>query len=115
MTFPKIFKTNAPHTSGPDVPKGSSNSGGAVTAGGAGMAAVVGSAVATAGTGAAGALQVASAGAMALENSMTMTALSAIAQAAATQAAVLKISNDLNDAAVSFMKNVGSSVKSAAQ
>ena len=62
-----------------------------------------------------GAAQIAAAQLLATENALTMQALSAIAQAAATQAAVLKISNDLNDASVSFMKSVGSGVKSAAQ
>ncbi len=52
---------------------------------------------------------------LAAQNAATQQALSVIAQQAATQAAVLKISNDLNDATVSFMKNIGSSVKSAAQ
>ena len=62
-----------------------------------------------------GAAQIAAAQLLATENALTMQALSGIAQAAATQAAVLKISNDLNDASVSFMKSVGSGVKSAAQ
>jgi hypothetical protein len=52
---------------------------------------------------------------LAAQNAATQQALSVIAQQAATQAAVLKMSNDLNDATVSFMKNIGSSVKSAAQ
>ena len=52
---------------------------------------------------------------LAAQNAATQQAMSVIAQQAATQAAVLKISNDLNDATVSFMKNIGSSVKSAAQ
>ena len=46
---------------------------------------------------------------------MTNMAMSQIGQEAAIQAASLKLSNDLNDASVSFMKNIGSSVKSAAQ
>ena len=53
--------------------------------------------------------------AMAEETAMTNMAMSQIGQEAAIQAAALKLSNDLNDASVSFMKNIGSSVKSAAQ
>ena len=52
---------------------------------------------------------------LAAQNAATQQAMSVIAQQAATQAALLKMSNDLNDATVSFMKNIGSSVKSAAQ
>lgn len=48
-------------------------------------------------------------------NAATNAAMAAIAQQAAIAAAALKLSNDLNDATVSFTKNIGSSVKSAAQ
>jgi hypothetical protein len=41
--------------------------------------------------------------------------LSQIGQQAAMAAALLKMDNDLNDATVSFVKNIGSSIKSAAQ
>lgn len=41
--------------------------------------------------------------------------LAAIGQQAAAAAAALKLQNDLNDATVNFTKNVGSSVKAAAQ
>jgi hypothetical protein len=51
----------------------------------------------------------------AAQASATQAALSTIGQMAATAAAALKLSNDLNDATVSFMKNIGSSVKAAAQ
>ena len=52
---------------------------------------------------------------LAVENAATQQAMSIIAQQAATQAALLKMSNDMNDATVSFMKGIGSSIKSAAQ
>ena len=52
---------------------------------------------------------------LAAENAATQQAMSIIAQQAATQAALLKMSNDMNDATVSFMKGIGSSIKSAAQ
>ena len=48
-------------------------------------------------------------------NAATNAALSAIAQQASIAAAALKLSNDLNDATISFTKGIGSSVKSAAQ
>lgn len=62
-----------------------------------------------------GAAQIALSEAMAAETAMTNAGLALVAQEAAQAAAVLKMSNDLNDAQVSFMKNIGSSIKSAAQ
>jgi hypothetical protein len=59
--------------------------------------------------------QIALAAYQASVNAATNAAMAAIAQQAAIAAAALKLSNDLNDATVSFTKNVGSSVKSAAQ
>jgi hypothetical protein len=59
--------------------------------------------------------QIALAGYQASVSAATQAALAAIGQQAAIAAAALKLSNDLNDASVSFMKNIGSSVKSAAQ
>lgn len=51
----------------------------------------------------------------AAQASATQAALAKIGQIAATAAAALKLSNDLHDASISFMKNIGASVKSAAQ
>ncbi len=59
--------------------------------------------------------QVALAQAMAAETAVTNTGLALVAQEAAQAAAVLKMSNDMNDAQVSFMKSIGSSMKSASQ
>lgn len=73
------------------------------------------SAMAVGGTALSSAEQIAMSAAMAAETAMTNMAMSQIGQEAAIQAASLKLSNDLNDASVSFMKNIGSSVKSAAQ
>ncbi len=73
------------------------------------------SAMAVGGTALTSAEQIAMSAAMAAETAMTNMAMSQIGQEAAIQAAALKLSNDLNDASVSFMKNIGSSVKSAAQ
>ena len=73
------------------------------------------SAMAVGGTALSSAEQIAMSAAMAAETAMTNMAMSQIGQQAAIQAASLKLSNDLNDASVSFMKNIGSSVKSAAQ
>lgn len=73
------------------------------------------SAMAVGGTALSSAEQIAMSAAMAAETAMTNMAMSQIGQEAAIQAAALKLSNDLNDASVSFMKNIGSSVKSAAQ
>ena len=53
--------------------------------------------------------------ASAAQASATQAALSKIGQIAATAAAALKLSNDLTDATINFMKNIGSSVKSASQ
>jgi stalled ribosome alternative rescue factor ArfA len=52
---------------------------------------------------------------IAAKNAAENLALSIIGQKAAMAAAMLKLMNDLNDATVSFVKNIGSSVKSAAQ
>ena len=62
-----------------------------------------------------GMAQMALAEAMAAETAMVNASLAATAQQAASDAAALKMSNDLNDAEVSFLKNIGSSIKSAAQ
>lgn len=59
--------------------------------------------------------QIALAAYQATVNAATNAAMSAIAQQAAIAAAALKLSNDLNDATISFTKGIGSSVKSAAQ
>lgn len=59
--------------------------------------------------------QIALAAYQASVNAATNAAMAAIAQQAAIAAAALKLSNDLNDATISFTKNIGSSVKSAAQ
>jgi hypothetical protein len=75
----------------------------------------VGTAVAVVAKGASSAASIAGAGAMAAETNATNLALAVIGQEAALAAAMLKLSNDLNDASVSFLKNIGSSVKSAAQ
>jgi hypothetical protein len=48
------------------------------------------------------------------QNAMLQRSLAETAQKAALNAAVLKLQNDLSDSRVSFMKNIGSSVKAAA-
>jgi hypothetical protein len=58
--------------------------------------------------------EVADADALAKENERNNLILSIIGQKAAMSAAILKLNNDLNDATVSFVKNIGSSIKAAA-
>lgn len=58
--------------------------------------------------------EVADADKLAKENQRNNFMLSMIGQKAAMSAAMLKLNNDLNDATVSFVKNIGSSVKAAA-
>jgi hypothetical protein len=75
----------------------------------AGSMALVGASAAT------DAAAVAAAALLAARHLATQVALSKIAQEAATQAALLKLNNDLHDSNASFMKGIGSSVKAAAQ
>lgn len=85
-------------------------SSGGIQAAGAAYGASVAGGVATT-----GAQELATAGAEAAANAHTNRMMAQIAQQAAIAAAALKLSNDLNDATIGFMKGIGSSVKSAAQ
>jgi hypothetical protein len=99
---------------GPDAPTKKDADPSSLGAAGA-MASTLPTVAGTAAMGASGMAAVGASAAMAAETTATNTALSLIAQQAAMAAAALKVSNDLAEAKVSFMKTVGSMIKSAAQ